>query len=257
MLNTDCDGRECNRFDALLVQALALPAPPVTPATQAPDDAADWDGRYVPAPNRMARFRYLDFLFDSPRLAWNAKTLQLVPMQGAPRALTPAGDHRFIAASRSAASHVLLRDNDGGRLFSDGLRTWRKVHPALYWLVATSLACGLLGLLWFALLVPARALLRRESIVVPGVAGAWLLVLPMPLFLLQSYTQLGDRTIAGIAVCIVTACLPLLMLWQAWRSLRRREGLAQGRINLMAALLVLQWCGVLAGWGLLPFALWR
>ena len=55
----------------------------------------------------------------------------------------------------------------------------------------------------------------------------------------------------------VTAALPLLMLWQAWRSLRRREGIANGQVNLVAALLVLQWCAVLIGWGMLPFAMWR
>ena len=54
-----------------------------------------------------------------------------------------------------------------------------------------------------------------------------------------------------------TAGLPLLMLWQAWRSAWRNEGLENGRMNLVAALLVLQWCAVLAGWGMVPFALWR
>lgn len=46
------------------------------------------------------------------------------------------------------------------------------------------------------------------------------------------------------------------MAWQAWRSSRRHEGLARGRVNLGAALFVLQWCAVLAAWGLLPLSLW-
>ena len=60
-----------------------------------------------------------------------------------------------------------------------------------------------------------------------------------------------------MALYAVTAALPLLMLWQAWRSAQRREGLARGGVNLVAALLVLQWCAALAGWAMLPFALWR
>jgi hypothetical protein len=47
------------------------------------------------------------------------------------------------------------------------------------------------------------------------------------------------------------------MSWQAWRSWRRQEGLLRGHVNAVAAVLVLQWCVVLASWELLPFALWR
>ena len=257
VLNMDGDGANTGRFDALMAKALAIPSPPAAQPAQAPRDVADWQGRYVPAPNRFAAFRYVDFLFDSPRLAWDGTVLRLSPVQGPERTLTPAGGRRFTANDRSTASHVLLKGEGGQRLLSDGFRTYRKVHAALYWLVAASLAFGLLGLLWFGLAVPARALMRREPARVPGVIAVGLLLLPVPLFLLQSYTQLGDRTVASIALYGVTVALPLLMLWQAWRSACRNEGLANGRVNLVAALLVLQWCAVLAGWGMLPFALWR
>ena len=256
-LNSDCDGLDCGRFDALLVRALALPPAPAAPAASAPRDVTAWQGRYVPAPNRFAAFRYVDFLFDSLRLSWDGRALRLSPVQGPVRTLAPAGGRRFTANDRSTASHVLLRGADGERLLSDGLRTYRRLPAALYWLVAASLALGLIGLLWFGLAVPARALMRREPALVPGVIAAGLLLLPVPLFGLQSYTQLGDRTVASLALYAVTAALPLLMGWQAWRSARRNEGLARGRVNLVAALLVLQWCAVLAGSGMLPFALWR
>lgn len=256
VLNTDCDGLNCGRFDALLIKALSIP-PPAPQPVPAPRDVADWQGRYVPAPNRLASFRYVDFLFDSPRLRWDGKVLRFSPVQGPVRALMPAGGMTFTANDRTIASHVLLRGEGGERLISEGQRTYRKVPAAPYWLVAASLALGLLGLLWFGLAVPARAILRREPVRAPGVIAAGLLLLPVPLFLLQSYTQLGDRTVASIALYGVTVALPLLMLWQAWRSACRNEGLANGRVNLVAALLVLQWCAVLAGWGMLPFALWQ
>ena len=255
--NTDGDGLNTGRFDALLVRALAIPSPPVAPAAKAPPDIAAWQGRYVPAPNRVDAFRYVDFLFDSPQLSWDGNILRFTPVQGPARTLRPAGGMTFIANERTTASHALLSSKYGERLLSDGQRTYRQLPAALYWLVAASLACGLLGLLWFALVVPARGLMRREPLAVPGVFAAGLLLLPAPLFLLQTYTQLGDRTAASLALYAVTAALPLLMLLQVWRSARRREGLARGRVNLLAALLVLQWCAVLAGWGMLPFALWR
>ena len=225
--NTDGDGADTGRFDALLVKALSIPTLPMAQPAQAPRDVADWQGRYVPAPNRFASFRYFDFLFDSPRLGWDGTRLRLAPVQGPERVLAPASGMRFTANDRSTASHVLLQGEGGERLLSDGLRTYRRVHAAVYWLVAASLALGLLGLLWFLLGVPVRALVRRDPVLVPGVIATVLLLLPVPLFLLQSYTQLGDRTAASLTLYAVTAALPLLMLWQAWRSAKRREGLAR------------------------------
>ncbi|WP_460821648.1 serine hydrolase domain-containing protein [Lysobacter olei] len=255
--NTDGDGRDVGRFDALMVDALGLPQARTEPAQAPPRDVGGWTGRYVPAPNRMAQFAYADFLFDSVTLAWDGRSLHYTRGQRPARMLTPSGGARFVADDRRRASHVLLAGANGERLLSDGLRTHRKVHPIAYWAVAASLALGLLGLAWFLLVVPLRAALGREPLVVPGVVGAALLVLPLPLFLLQSYIQLGDRTAASLSLYAASAALPALMLWQAWRSRRMRQGLAHGRLNLLAALLVLQWCAVLAAWDMLPFALWR
>lgn len=255
--NTDGDGRDTGRFDALLIQALDLPRAPPPRTLSAPRDVIAWTGRYVPAPNRFAQFAYADFLFDSAHLAWDGHALRLKRGQHPKRTLLPLGGALFRADDRATASHVLITDPDGAHLLSDGLHTYRQVPPAAYWFLAASLVGGLLGLMWFLLVVPARAVLRREPLWAPGVAAVALLVLPAPLFLLQSYTQLGDRTVASLTLWVVTAALPLLMLWQAGRNLRRHEGLWRGRMNLLMAVLVLQWCVVLVGWGMLPFALWR
>jgi CubicO group peptidase (beta-lactamase class C family) len=255
--NTDCDGRDCGRFDALMVRAMGIVPAAANAAEPASLEVAGWTGRYVPSPNRVDTFRYLDYLFDSPKLAWDGRVLLLSPTQGEPRTLAPAGGLHFVAPDRSVASHVLLRGAQGERLFSDGQRTYRQVGPLKYWGLAASLAAGLLGIAWFALAVPVRALMRREPVFVPGVIAVALLVVPVPLFLLQSYTRLGEATPASIALFSVTAVLPLLMAWQAWRSARRHEGLARGRVNLCAALAVLQWCAVLLAWGLMPLTLWR
>lgn len=255
--NTDGDGRDAGRFDALLIGALGLPAARGESAQPPPRNVTAWTGRFVPAPNRMAQFAYADFLFDSATVEWDGQALRYTRGQRPLRILTPSGGARFVADDRSSASHVLLTGANGERLLSDGLRTHRQVHPASYWSVVASLALGLLGVAWFLLVVPVRAALGHEPLRVPGVIATALLVLPVPLFLLQSYTQLGDRTAASLALYAVSAALPLLMLLQAWHSVGGREGLARGRVNLAAALLVLQWCAVLAAWGMLPFALWR
>lgn len=255
--NTDGDGRDTGRFDELMVGALGLTATRKNPPMPPPLDVAEWQGRYVPSPNRMARFAYADFLFDSVSLAWDGKAFDLKRGQRPVRTLIPSGGPRLVADGHSTASHVLLTGAGGERLLSDGLRTHRQVNRAVYWSMVASLVLGLLGLAWFLLGVPVRAGLGREPIRAPGVLAVALLLLPAPLFLLQSYTQLGERTGASLALYGATAALPLLMIWQVWRDVRGREGLMRGAVNVVAAVLVLQWCAVLTHWGLLPFALWR
>ena len=255
--NTDGDGRDTGRFDALMVGALGLPAARKDAPMPPPPGVAEWQGRYVPSPNRVARFAYADFLFDSASLTWDGQAFQYARGQRPVRTLIPSGGHRLLADGHSTASHVLLIGTSGERLLSDGLRTHRQVNRVAYWSMVASLVLGLLGLVWFLLVVPVRAGLGRESIRAPGVLAVALLVLPVPLFLLQSYTQLGDLTGASLTLYGATAALPLLMIWQIWRGVRGRKGLLRGAVNVVAAVLVLQWCAVLAQWGLLPFALWR
>lgn len=254
--NTDREGADYDRFDALMVQALKQPPAVPTPKASASANIGEWQGRYVRTPNKMVKFRYVDFLFDSASLAWNGSSLRLSPLQDDARLLTPTGGLMFVANDRSTTSHVLLRGEHGEHLISNGLRTYRQVGVAFYWLHMASLVLGVFGLLWFLLGVPIRGMRKRGSGFSPGLAGVLLLLLPVPLFLMQSFTQLGDRTAASLALYAGTAALPLLMLGQAvlsWRQ-RRRPG---ARADLTAALLVLQWCLVLVAWGMLPFALWR
>lgn len=254
--NADREGADYDRFDALMVQALVLPRARPTPVAASSADVGQWHGRYVPAPNRMATFAYVDFLFGSARLTSNGSSLRWSPLQGKTRVLAPTGGLTFVANDRSTTSHVLLRGQHGEHLISDGFRTHRKVGAAFYWSHMASLISGAFGLLWLLLGVPIRGMWKRRWGYSPGFAGALLLLLPVPLFLMQSFVQLGDRTPASMALYAGTATLPVLMAWQVWIGLRRRDQGA-ARVDLVAALLVLQWCVVLGGWGMLPFALWR
>lgn len=254
--NTDREGADYDRFDALMVQALKQPSAAPTPKGSASVNVGEWQGRYVRTPNKMVKFRYVDFLFDSASLVWNGSSLRLSPLQGDARLLTPTGGWMFVANDRSTTSHVLLHGEHGERLISNGLRTYRQVGATFYWLHMASLVLGALGLLWFLLGVPIRGMWKRRLGFSPGLVGVLLLLLPVPLFLMQSFTQLGDRTAASLALYAGTAALPLLMLGQAVLSWRQR-GRPGARTDLTAALLVLQWCLALVAWDMLPFALWR
>jgi hypothetical protein len=91
---------------------------------------------------------------------------------------------------------------------------------------------------------------------VPFIAVAALL-LPVPLFLQQSFLQLGDATAASVSLAAVTAALPLAML--AGLIIRLRRGMPRGMaiVDVVAMIAVLQWTMVLAAWNLLPLRLWQ
>jgi CubicO group peptidase (beta-lactamase class C family) len=254
--NADVEGADYNRFDALMVKALGLPPPP-HPATIPPAaDVGDWQGHYVPAPNRMAMFRYVDALADSVRVNWDGARLKFVPLQAEARNLAPAGGRLFVADGRVMPSHVLLSGGQGEKLIADGQRTYRRIPIASYWLMWTSPALGIVGLLWFLLLVPIRGARSGRLWRQPGFWGVVALLLPIPLFFTQSFMQLGDRTPASIAVYLAGIALPLAMAWQLLLGVRRWR-LAREWADTLAAVLVLQWCVVLFAWDMLPFAMWR
>jgi hypothetical protein len=253
--NADVEGADYNRIDALMVKALDLPPPRSTRSPPAAD-VGEWQGHYVPAPNRMAMFRYVDTLADSVRVDWDGAVLKFAPLQAEARSLVPAGGHLFVADGRVIPSHVLLSGGQGERLIADGQRTYRRISTASYWLLWVNLALGVAGLLWFLLVVPICGARSGRAWRQPGFWGAVSLLLPIPLFFTQSFMQLGDRTPASIAVYLAGIVLPLAMGWQLLLGARRWR-LARDWADTLAALLVLQWCAVLIAWGTLPFAMWR
>ncbi|KIQ96083.1 FmtA-like protein [Lysobacter sp. A03] len=78
-------------------------------------------------------------------------------------------------------------------------------------------------------------------------------MLPVPLFLRQSFLQLGDPTTASIVLAVVTAALPLAMLFGLGVHAQAPRPRA---LDAAALLAVLQWILVLAAWGLMPMRMW-
>jgi hypothetical protein len=90
----------------------------------------------------------------------------------------------------------------------------------------------------------------------PAFVAAALLLLPLPFFLTQSFMALGDITLAGGLLAVVSLLLPVGMLMTIASSLQRRGGGRSALLHAVAAALVLQWCVVLIAAGMLPFRLW-
>lgn len=258
-VNTDSESPgHRRRLDALFVNALGVSAPaPATTAMRVDLDA--WEGFYVPSPNRMASFAWLDTVAGFVHLRREGAGLRLKPAQSPAIMLTPMGGSLLRASDRSIASHALLTPAQGRRVISTGLQSYERI--SLWKLVAlwTSLVAGVLGLAWVLCSGIARALARRMNRSHPLMApwlGAIALLLPLPLLLTQPFLQLGDLTPGSVLLALATAALPLTMAAGLILHFRHRRNGTIAVLDALAMASVLQWTLVLAAWGLLPLRLW-
>jgi len=258
-MNADVETANYERFDALLIRELGIAATMPTRRAIPPSGLGDWQGVYVLAPSRTESFAYLDRVLNFAVVRWDGRQLDLKPFQSTTRSLVPVGGRLFRAADRTRASHVLLVSDEGRRIISDGFRSYEQISPwgmLPFW---ASLIAGVAGLAYLILFGVLR-LLRRRSVsddpaFIPFLASV-ALFLPIPLFFSQSFLQLGDLTPASALLAFVTGALPLAMLFGLWRSFDQIATARSVPWNTLAMLGVLQWCVVLAFWGLMPLRLW-
>lgn len=256
-INADSETADYHRVDALLVKAL-MPTPPVAPLPAAPAafDSQDWEGFYIPSPNRFESMRLVDTVFNAMRVRRKAGVLRLEPFQSAAIALTQVDGSLFRAPGKLLASHVLLISADGARIISNGTQSYEKVSLMRLLPLWFSVAAGLMGLACILLMAGTRLALRRMSLRDPLLApfaGALALLLPLPFFYRQSFMQLGDVTLASGLLAAVTAALPVAMLIGLAMALRNKTWKSAGPVAMLA---VLQFALMLAAWDWLPFRLW-
>lgn len=258
-MNADVETANYDRFDAMLIRELGIPAAFPTKSAPPPSGIGDWQGIYVLAPTRTENFAYLDRVLNFASVRWDGRQLHLDPFQGTERSLMPVGGWLFRAEDRTWASHVLLVSDDSRRIISDGFRSYEQTSLWCMVPLWASLLAGMAGLVYLILFGILRMLRRRlglaDPLLIPFVASV-ALFLPVPLFFGQSFLELGDLTQASALLALVTGVLPLAMLFGLWRSLGRDAIDRSLLADKLALLSVLQWSTVLAFWGLVPLRLW-
>ena len=259
-INTDREQADYSRFDTLLIDALALPEAQEPPSGLLPQDLKKFEGLYIPSPNRFQMFAYLDTVFGVVRASVTEDSMRLVSLQSPARTLRPLGGYLFSADDRLRDSHVFYKDATGALSFSTGFQNHRKITAAFviaHWL---SLALGLTGFSWFLLRGVGLLIKHRRHAFglpeAPAFIGCLLVFLPIPFFLNQSFTVLGDLTLASGLLALTTALLPVLTIWSLWRLKTSGKFSVAKVLNLSAAIALLQWTIVLAGYGMLPLRLW-
>ena len=254
--NADVEGADYTRLRGMIIDALDVRTTRL-PASASALDLGEWQGFYVHAPNRIATFEWIDTLFGFIHISRDGNGLRIRTLQAQPTVLEPLGGRLFREPERVLASHVLLVADDGSRVIANERQSYQQVSAAWLGALWASLVAGVLGLL-YVLVAGGVRLLRRKSwrtdpVRVPLI-GIVVLLLPVPLFLRQSFLQLGDPTPASISLAVVTAALPFAMLV----GLVVHACMPKPRALDAAALLaVLQWVVVLAAWDLMPMLMWR
>ena len=259
-VNTDSEVADYSKFDVVLIEALEIGGARSPETANHPSDVSEWHGRYILSPNRFQMFAYLDTVFGSIKVGAENEFLALASRERGVRLLRPVGDYLYSANDRTTTSHVLFRDKQGGYLISDGFLTYRKVptrYLAAHW---TSVLLGIAGLAWILIagsisLVRYRSKMFRRAEAPAFVASA-LLFVPLPLFAAQSFMVLGDITLASVSLAFVTLLLPIGMLASAIVAVSQWRNSRVVLLHGIAAILLLQWCAVLAAARMLPFRLW-
>jgi len=205
----------------------------------------------------------LDELTGLTRVRREGAALLLLPMQGTARTLVPVGGVFFRAEDRREATHALLRSAGDLPIITDGLRTFERVSPLTVYFRWASAVAGLGGLLHLLIAGGVRTALSLGRGTWRGMPLRWpalglaLLLLAPALYLTQSFLALGDPTPANLAVAALTGLLPVTLVVAAVQTVRAGLRTRRARLDFVALAGALQWCVVLAAWGLLPFALWR
>jgi CubicO group peptidase (beta-lactamase class C family) len=261
--NSDPEQGNFNRVDSLLASALGVPETAAVAVATPSVNPEDWDGWYVVRPNRFEQFAYLDELMGITRIAWDGATLALRPVQGTAVQLEPLGAALFRAPGRRAATHVLGRSSEGAWIVTDGLRTYERVprwQVVARWLSA---GAGVVGLLYLWLgggvrtvIALRRRAVRDEALRWPALV-LWLMVLAPLLYLTQPFLAIGDPTVANIALAGLTGLLPVALVLALVQRMRAGVASVGAVFDTVALAAALQWCVVLALWGLLPLMLWR
>nr|WP_315472447.1 serine hydrolase domain-containing protein [uncultured Undibacterium sp.] len=262
--NTDSESARYSRFEERIVRELDLAT--LANFTQSPKFpnkvpalplAPEWSGRYVHAPSRFELAQLADVLGSSVYLVADATPLTLQPIGGEVIQLTRVTEQLLQRTDRSVATHALFLDGQGQRFLIDHNGSMRKVHGLWYTVIWLSVGLGGVGLVYWLLVPPLRRIRQGTRLWQPAFGAVVLLLLSIALFSLQSWSTLGDLTLASGVLFVTSLVLPGLLIWQiVWAHRQPTCGVCC-KCDIAAALLVLQWCVLLFAWDVLPLALWR
>ncbi|WP_316822018.1 serine hydrolase domain-containing protein [Pedobacter gandavensis] len=258
--NMDSETANYEVFNKILIQHLNLKKQEAVPVGSMPVDIQHWIGNYVELGHQFKFMAYLDFISGFVTLIPGKDHLVFHQSQKDPKILKPTSHHLFRASDKLADSHVFFTDGEQNRLITDGFKTYKKISSFYLWTMLMSLILGLLGLLYLLVSglikwISNRKAFLQQPIAMPSICILALL-LPIPFFLMQHFTSMGDPTLASVVLAVLTIMLPLSLLFGVWGTIKKKQTDQSIGIEMMAYIFSLQWMMVLLYWGMLPVLLW-
>ena len=256
-INTDSETANYEQINALFIRTLQLDTAPTAKKNTQTFDLSASTGIYIPWPNNMAQFEWIDRVFNVIHLSRAGDHLVLRSLQSSDKKLLPLDSVLLRAQDRSRASHAIFETSDG-MLLSDGLSTYKRESLLVmlcYWL---SLAMGLAGLA-YVVLVGLFRLVRRQigqstPLFIPFISIVGFAI-PACFYYQQPFLKFGEMTAASLSLAIVTGLLPLSLLLAIGLTVRGRL-IGAARRDVLAFIMLFQWCAVLFYWDLLPTVFW-
>jgi CubicO group peptidase (beta-lactamase class C family) len=254
-INADIEGADYEQLNALFIRALDIDETPVEQPVSDNIDLSAWQGIYLLSPNNVAQFEWIDKLFNFWFLDWQDDQITIKSLQSKDRQLIPLGHHLLRATDRALASHVLMENDSGGLMVSDGLYSYQKTSPYILLAYWASLLAGLAALGYIILVTLGRLarghFIRGRFLLLPFV-NILAFLIPAGLYYRQDFLQFGDFTLASGSLAIVSGLLPVSAL-----SVLILDGRSPGNgRDGLALLFLLQWCAVLYYWNMLPLIFW-
>jgi CubicO group peptidase (beta-lactamase class C family) len=258
--NTDSETANYEKFNELFINKLSVMSAPIAETTGMEVSLSKLEGVYLPSPNNMAEFEFIDMLFNFIWLEQANEQLIIKSLQNADRRLIQVGEHLFRDVNRTQASHVFYWDSENRLFLSDGLKTFKQgsaMTLGFYWV---SLIFGLIGLFYIFLVGIIRAIKREKASfdrIKWGFLNLLLFSLPIYLFVQQSFLQFGDITAASVILAFLSGILPLTLLFSLWISLSGNLQSKIIKLDVAAIMISIQFVLVLAIWGRLPIIFWQ
>jgi CubicO group peptidase (beta-lactamase class C family) len=257
--NADVETANYKQFDSMLISNLGVNKANAIAPSKAQVALDDWQGFYTLSPNRMKRFAYFDRLLHFATVSSNGETLTLSPFQSQQKTLLATGGNLFREETKRFPSHTLYISENGQHMISDGFRTYEQTSLWKLLPMWLSLAIGVIAILWIlvygAICLVKGQLCLSSPLLLPFTATLFLFV-PLPLFLTQSFLNIGEFTLASALLALATTILPFAMTYGLWRIFTHEKLSKMNLLNSLAMVAALQWSLILALWGVFPLLLW-
>jgi len=160
-INTDSETADYEQFNEIFINHLSIKKAQQTQASDKVMDTSTLEGLYLPAPNNMAEFEWLDLMFNFKWLTQQDNQLVMKSLQKKDRVLIPVSTSLLSATDRTHASHAIITDEKNDIYISNGLSTYKKQSLLIivaYWF---SMILGLLGLTYITLIGTLRILINK------------------------------------------------------------------------------------------------